>query len=163
MILCYFEKAAGRQYTKRMLPSFLEPFCVIRRDLALAAFNNFENNERLKTSNKEEIALRLGCIDLRTASRHMRLIAEKLHSTQNQICDFLSFHNNSIPHLKPGINSCNATLILIRQLKECSCAMVGNIFPSYFFTILNLMKHLDYYKYFSMTFVSSSKNFWDTS
>ena len=161
--MCHNEKEQGRQYTKRILPAFLSPFCVIRQDLALDAFIKFEDNESLTSSARESIARKLGCIDLRTVDKHMQAIAERLSSAQNEICRFLSFYCYPQPYLQPNASSSDATLTLIRQLKECYCAFRGRLIPESFFTILHVISHLDHYKYFSMTYASRGQAFWDTS
>jgi hypothetical protein len=163
VIECPSEKAAGRQYTKRMLPSFLTSYCVIRQDIALEAFMKFENNASLTLSDREEIATMLGCIDLRTVNRHMQAIADKLRSTQSEMCRFLSSQGNTFPYLRPGVSLSDLTVTLINQLNECFASGWGKIIPTWFFSVIHLISHLNHYSYFSMTYASRNKDFWDTS
>lgn len=67
MILCAAAKAEGKQYTKRLLPPFVVPFCLIRRDAVL---------EYLKVHPAGAVHYRhaveiLGALDKRTIRRHL--------------------------------------------------------------------------------------------
>lgn len=163
VVKCPIEKAAGCQYTKRILPGFLAPFRVIRQDLALISFIKFEYNKPLTPPDRETIALILGCIDLRTVNKHIQAITEKMRSAQSEIYRFLSSHYNDLPQMQPDANLSNTTLTLIRQLKDCCCTVFGMIMPESFFDILPVIGHLDRYGYFSMTYASRNKALWDTS
>lgn len=163
VVKCPVEKAKGCQYTKRILPGFLAPFCVIRQDLVLKSFIKFEHNMPLTLPDRESIALILGCIDLRTVNKHMHAIAEKMHSVQNEIYRFLSSHYNDLPQIQPDARLSNTTVTLIRQLKDCYYTVFGMIIPESFFEILPVIGHLDRYRYFSMTYASRNKALWDTS
>lgn len=163
VVKCPVEKAKGCQYTKRILPGFLTPFCVIRQDLTLKGFMKFEHNIPLTPSARESIALMLGCIDLRTVNKHMQAITEKMHSVQREIYRFLSSYYNDLPQMQPDAGLSNTTLTLIRQLKDCYCTAFGMIIPESFFEILPVIGHLDRYRYFSMTYASRNKALWDTS
>lgn len=81
VILCATAKAEDRQYTKRILPPFVVPFCVIRRDQVL---------EYLKAHPQGELHYRhaletLGALDKRTIRRHLaeagRLLEEAMRET----------------------------------------------------------------------------------
>lgn len=163
VVKCPIEKAAGCQYTKRILPGFLAPFRVIRQDLALISFIKFEYNKPLTPPDRETIALILGCIDLRTVNKHIQAITKKMRSAQSEIYRFLSSHYNDLPQMQPDANLSNTTLTLIRQLKDCCCTVFGMIMPESFFDILPVIGHLDRYGYFSMTYASRNKALWDTS
>jgi len=145
------------------LPDFLTPFCVIRQDLALKALIEFENDEHLSVAAKEQIAQKLGCIDLRTVNKHIQAIAGKINTAQNEIYSFLSLQCCPLPALKPSINSSNRALILIEHLKDQLYKIRGRIIPEFLFTLFGFISHLDHYKNFSMTYASRNRNYWDTS
>jgi len=68
-IICRRAKRRGRQYTKRLLPPFLIPFCQIAREGVLAYLRRFPDGRiiyRLASS-------MLGAQDLRTIRRHLAM------------------------------------------------------------------------------------------
>jgi len=70
-IYCAQAHAAGRPYTKRLLPDFLIPRCVIRLDhLAQAA------GEVHRAKDVENTCRILGCIDARTARSHLKRLEQ---------------------------------------------------------------------------------------
>ena len=66
VIICEYARDQGKQYTKRLLPEFLTPRCVIRLDYL---------QEAAALPREEQTPGRvceiLGCIDPRTARRHL--------------------------------------------------------------------------------------------
>jgi hypothetical protein len=78
VIVCNAAKAHSRQYTKRMLPPFLVPFCVIGRDGVLSYLNRHPD----ATLHYRHALESLGALDRRTIRRHLeearQLIGEAL-------------------------------------------------------------------------------------
>ena len=81
VIICAAAKAQDRQYTKRILPPFVVPFCVIRRDGLLKYLKahpqgEFHYRHALET---------LGALDKRTIRRHLaeagKLLEEAMRKT----------------------------------------------------------------------------------
>ncbi len=71
VIRCPIARKDGKQYTRRLLPEFLMPHCRIRLDHveeACALGSEDRTNER--------VCRLLGCIDPRTAHRHLRRFEE---------------------------------------------------------------------------------------
>jgi len=140
----------------------LSRYCVVRQDLSLAAYKQFEH-ESLDSSTLEKIAIQLGCVDLRTARRHMNKIKQKLQDTQKTICEFLSNQFSSIPQIKPDINLSQATEICITGLSEYFTQTYGKVIPEEFFEVLRILNYLDHHENFSTTFVCRIPPFQDTS
>ena len=66
-IFCVGAKAAGNPYTKRLLPDFLIPRCLIRLDYLV------ESARDDRCAGDVEARCRiLGCVDARTADKHRR-------------------------------------------------------------------------------------------
>ena len=68
-VSCAVAFAQGRQYTKRCLPDFLVPGCVIRLDATLSAVEAGTSTPALV----EAACVLMGCIDDRTVKRHVAL------------------------------------------------------------------------------------------
>lgn len=66
-IRCPVAQAAGKPYTKRLLPEFLIPGCVIRLDYLHQAAELSSVGEDI-----EQVCGLLGCVDVRTAVVHLR-------------------------------------------------------------------------------------------
>lgn len=66
-ILCLIARGAGTSYTKRLLPDFLIPRCVIRLDHLVEA----ASDDRAATVVERACEL-LGCIDTRTVGKHLK-------------------------------------------------------------------------------------------
>lgn len=67
LIMCATAKKRRTQYTKRILPPFLVPFCVIRRDLVLDYLRGHPGG-----AVGYQMAIRmLGALDRRTTRRHL--------------------------------------------------------------------------------------------
>ena len=71
VIRCPLAREDGKQYTRRLLPEFLIPNCRIRLDHVAEA--SALGNEDRRT---ERVCGLLGCIDPRTARRHLRRFEE---------------------------------------------------------------------------------------
>ena len=68
-VSCETSRRMGRQHTKRLLPEFLKRFCRIRIDLAFMFLRRHYSPSG--KYNLEEACVFLGCIDKRTARRHL--------------------------------------------------------------------------------------------
>jgi len=62
-VLCPRAHAGGKPYTKRLLPDFLIPHCVIRLDHLIDAAHE---------QDLEQTCEILGCLDIRTARKHLK-------------------------------------------------------------------------------------------
>ena len=75
VIRCETARAAGKQYTKRLLPDFLIPGCVVRLDHVEEAFE-----QRRAGAGNERLCAILGCVDDRTVRRHLRRYGEAIEA-----------------------------------------------------------------------------------
>jgi len=73
VIRCENARAAGKPYTMRLLPEFLVPGCVIRLDHLEEA-----HEAKRAGAGKERLCEVLGCLDDRTARRHLRCYGEAI-------------------------------------------------------------------------------------
>ena len=71
VIRCPIAREDGKQYTRRLLPEFLIPRCRIRLDHVVEASALGSEDRRT-----ERVCRLLGCIDPRTARRHLRRFEE---------------------------------------------------------------------------------------
>jgi len=145
-----------------MLPSILAPYRVIRQDLVLLSIMR-HGNKQYDTSTYEQIALKLGCIDLRTARTHVMAMEYKLKTAQIIISEFLSSNYGCLPHITPGTGLIKSTNLFIDKLAQYYTASFGKIFSDDFFKVLPILNHLDHYDNFSTTYGCQSPSFWDTS
>lgn len=90
VIICSLAREQGTQYTKRVLPAFLIPRCVIRLDHVLEAA---ELPAEKRTVNR--VCECLGCIDPRTAGKHLSALGEAI----NRVTLELSHRRSSSPEL----------------------------------------------------------------
>ena len=88
--ICATAKAAGRQYTKRMLPDFLIPYARMRLDRILEAAREKERGADL-----ERCSQIIGCIDLNTVRCHFR----HLKKAATQVALELAELQAAMPHL----------------------------------------------------------------
>lgn len=72
-IICVRSRAAGKQYTLRLLPDFLIPDCVIRLDRVVEAVAEDPSGMDI-----EKACRVLGCVDERTARSHLKRLKEAM-------------------------------------------------------------------------------------
>lgn len=86
VILCHIAKEKGLPYTKRILPPFLHPFCVVRLDCAMDYLRQYPDGH----FHRADALLTLGTGDVRTARRHLRLTLEGIRTAALQVTRILS-------------------------------------------------------------------------
>jgi hypothetical protein len=82
-IRCPHAQAAGKSYTKRLLPDFLIPRCVIRLDLLVGAVVETELGRDIDKTCKI-----LGCVDARTVRRHLKRLDAAVGRTALELAMF---------------------------------------------------------------------------
>lgn len=90
VIRCPFAQGTGNQYTKRMLPDFLQPYARIRLDLVIEAAREREQGAEL-----ERCASIMGSIDLETVRRHLN----RLEKAAADTALLLAARHAAAPHL----------------------------------------------------------------
>jgi len=140
----------------------LSPYCVIRQDLSLESY--IELNEKKPDAKAlEDISLKLGCIDLRTARKHISRIEQKVSNTQKSIAEFLSSKFQNLPHLTPNIGVVTSAKTFILELSGYFTKAYGKIISDSFFSLSSIINVIDRRDTFSSTFVYKTTPFQDTS
>lgn len=85
-IICPSAKKQGKQYTKRLLPPFVIPYCVINREAVLAYLRQFPDGIiRVATASKM-----MGTVDIRTVRRHLLETKNLIEDAALRLSEFLS-------------------------------------------------------------------------
>lgn len=90
VIICLLARDQGKQYTKRLLPEFLTPRCVIRLDYLQEAAALPPEEQR-----PDRVCEILGCIDPRTARRRL----SELNDAITRVTVELACFRSSTPEL----------------------------------------------------------------
>jgi hypothetical protein len=85
-IICLKAKEVGRQYTKRILPPFVIPYCVISREAVLAYLRRFPDGR----IHYRIASPMLGAVDMRTIRRHIADALDLISEATLQITLVLS-------------------------------------------------------------------------
>ena len=85
VIICRKAKKAGKKYTHRLLPDFLFPRKVIRSDLTLEAME-LAGEPRCF----EKACSVLGCVDIRTARKYLKLGCQRVKTASITLASILS-------------------------------------------------------------------------
>ncbi len=97
-IRCPRAQAAGMPYTKRLLPDFLIPRCVIRLDHLLEA-----GADAHPGAGVEKTCRILGCIDARTARTHLKRFEQAVAAVAVQLAErrAIAPELGELPHTTP--------------------------------------------------------------
>jgi len=161
-IICMPSKEAGRQYTMRIRPDFLSRYCVIRQDLVFEAYSQMDD-EKPSIKFLEDLSLKLGCMDLRTANKHITRIQKRLGKVQKIISEFLSRRYYNIPEITPQRSMISATEAVISCLSNYLVSIYGKVIPDTHYEVLSIMNLLVLRSDISTTFAFNSVTFQDTS
>jgi hypothetical protein len=85
-IICRIAKKKGSQYTKRLLPPFLIPYCVISREAVVEYLCRFPDG----TLHSRIASEMLGTVDTRTIHRHLHLALMEIKAATLLITRFFS-------------------------------------------------------------------------
>jgi hypothetical protein len=162
VVICYAAKKAGTQYTMRILPEMLSPFCVIRQDLVLEFYKGIEN-KKITSEILENASIRFGCIDLRTADKHIKRIKDRLENSQKKIIEHLSYSYSDLPMITPDTGLIASTKLYILALSGCFTKQLGKIIPDGYFSILSIINYLNLRDNFSTTYACKTLSIQDTS
>ncbi|MFW6364171.1 MAG: hypothetical protein ACOC0D_10030 [Spirochaeta sp.] len=100
VVKCAQAQAAGRQYTKRLLPDFLIPYSPVRLDRVLEA----EHARRENSASLADCSFIMGCIELRTVRTHLNRLRAAATAVALQLSEYLA-HIPQYAHLpepQPG-------------------------------------------------------------
>ena len=126
-IYCSQAHAAGMPYTKRLLPDFLIPRCVIRLDhLAQAA------EEVHPGTGVEKTCRILGCIDARTAHTHLRRFEQAVAAVALQLAErrAMAPQLGELPHTSPQSLPLARLQVLYRSEREAALRAGADTVPS---------------------------------
>ena len=84
-IICKTAKKNGNPYTRRLLPEFIIPGCVIMLDRAFAAYKM-----RTVSQNIEDACSTMLCIDTRTAQKHLTRIETAIKLTSLRLAETIA-------------------------------------------------------------------------
>jgi len=100
LIFCKTAKEQGWQYTKRLLPPFVIPYCVICREPVMAYIRQYPDG----AIHSAIASPMMGTIDIRTIRRHVRLAMHLIKDASLQLWEFLSGLSGyaSLPAHRPG-------------------------------------------------------------
>jgi hypothetical protein len=85
-IICAAAKGAGKQYSKRMLPPFVIPYCQIGREGVLAYLRRYPDGEFVYAAGLQM----MGARDKRTIRRHIALGLQTLGAAALALANLLS-------------------------------------------------------------------------
>ena len=85
-IICLSAKKLGKQYTKRLLPPFVIPYCVINREAVLAYLRQFPDGITHVAIASEM----MGTVDIRTIRRHVLETKKLIEDAALRLSEFLS-------------------------------------------------------------------------
>ncbi len=126
-IYCPQAQAAGMAYTKRLLPDFLIPRCVIRLDhLAQAAA------EVHRGKDVENTCRILGCIDARTAGSHLRRFEQAVAAVAVELAEHRAMapELGELPQTSPQSLPLARLQVLYRSESEAVLRAAAGVLPT---------------------------------
>lgn len=156
VIICNQSKKQGKQYTKRIVPDFVKWYARIQFDLIVAVY--MEIGSQLTAKKLEYACLKLGCIDLRTARKHLRDIDEQIKRNNEQLYTFLAMKPGfaSLPtEIVPGESNIAILKMLVIKFKDY-LQRSGTIVHYPDITVYTVTHHMVYSAKFSISFVWKS-------
>jgi hypothetical protein len=139
-IICGRAREQGKQYTKRILPGFLKPYCRVRLDLSLEYYST--NYTHSGTYDLEDACNFLGCIDIRTARRHLCDLQSNLPVINLELSQVLA-HKSGFFTARVGTPDAypvTTLAMLVAQVEEFHTHLYGKQAPvsPYFYSILEV-------------------------
>ena len=110
-IICKTAKQQGKPYTRRLLPDFLMPGCVIRLDKALEAYKLTQHSCDIELACQTML-----CIDERTARKHMDCIENAIQQANVKLAETIaqSPEAGDLPDVTPE----STPLIILTSLRD---------------------------------------------
>jgi hypothetical protein len=128
-IICAIAREQGKQYTKRLLPEFLRPYCRIRLDLDLEYYTvNYIDSGKYDW---EDACAFLGCIDTRTARRHLADIQSNVPRMNLELSHVMSHKSGFITDTESPPDTPPAMVLALRvvQVRGYHVSLYGNLPP----------------------------------
>jgi hypothetical protein len=126
-IKCIRAREHGRQYTKRLLPGFLKPYRRVRLDLSLEFYSH--NYTDSGGYNWEDVCTFLGCIDIRTAKRHISELQTNVPRMNLELTQLMSHKSGffTAEETSPDIPPVNLLALRVRQVHQYHVLLFGNL------------------------------------
>jgi hypothetical protein len=123
-VICPHARAAGKQYTLRLLPDFLIPCCVIRLDRVVEAVAQDPSGTDI-----EETCRLLGCIDERTARSHLKRMNRAIETAVVHLAErrAMAPELGELPETTPDEGSLARLMALYRNETEAAQRAGGDI------------------------------------
>ena len=125
-ILCPIAQAAGRPYTRRLLPDFLIPRCVIRLDHLVEAAREAHSDRSV-----EKACRVLGCIDTRTARTHLKRLDQAVAAVAVQLAErrAMAPQLGELPHTSPQTTPLERLQVLYRSESDAVLRSGDSVLP----------------------------------
>lgn len=98
VIFCHQAKDLGKQYTMRLLPPFVIPYCVICRETVHAYLRLYPNGP-IHSAIASQM---MGTVDMRTIRRHLRRATQLISDAALRLWEFLDTLPIATPLPHPG-------------------------------------------------------------
>ncbi len=123
-IICPHARAAGNQYTLRLLPDSIIPRCVIRLDRVLEAIEQDPLGKDI-----ERTCRLLGCIDERTARSHLKRMNRAIGTAAVHLAErrAMTPELGELPETTPDEVSLTRLKALYRNVTEAAQRAGGNV------------------------------------
>ena len=125
VIWCENARAANKPYTRRLLPEFLIPGCVIRLDDVQEAYE-----ARRMGARADRLCTVLGCLDDRTVRRHLNRYEQALEAAALTLAErrAMSPELGDLPETTPDTSSADR-LERLWQAEQLAWQRRGELFP----------------------------------
>jgi hypothetical protein len=123
LIFCQTAKEQGKQYTKRLLPPFVIPYCVICRETVLAYVRLHPDG----AIHAAVASLMMGTVDIRTMRRHVRLAMHLIKDAALNLWEFMSELPvyTTLPDHRPGASPLESLDKAAQELDRAAARVQG--------------------------------------
>jgi len=127
-IICLSAKKKGTQYTKRLLPPFVIPYCVIGRERVMAYVRRFPDGIiHVATASKM-----MGTVDIRTIRRHVLETKKLIEDAALRLSEFLSAITGygGLPDHRPGQSPVESLDKAAKEMDRAAARVQGGSAPT---------------------------------
>jgi hypothetical protein len=126
-IICLLAKRQGTQYTKRLLPPFVIPYCVIGRDSVMAYVRRFPHGI-IHVATASEM---MGTVDIRTIRRHLLETKKLIEDATLRLSECLSGipAYARVPDHRPGQSPVESLEEAAKEMDRAAARVQGGSAP----------------------------------